>query len=157
MDLGPPLDSSTIAADPHTNSILKNQAGAHLSEVLPMCLQTGLHPADFSFAKLYHALWQQGLSGHTIESFCEDIVLPSPDLQDKCLQDDSFREICFPINPDWADFFPPSIRSLYIRAEFHKTMFYLKRWLEEGRQSPVMSLEIDTERHMGEYVEDQGV
>lgn len=36
-------------------------------------------------------------------------------------------------------------------------MFYLKRWLKEDRQSPVLSLEIDTKQRMGEDVEDQEV
>ena len=117
MDLDPPLDTGTTTPDPHANSILRSQAGFHIFDTpLPITLrlQTGLHPDDWACAKLYRALWEQGLSGRTLYSFCEDIV-PDPDLQAK-YQDSSFVEKCFPINPDWADFFPPSIRSIYIRA-----------------------------------------
>ena len=154
----PPLDSGTIATDLHANSILRNRAGIHISKIplpTPMSLHTGVHPDDLAFAKLHCMLWKQGLSGHPLDSFCKNII-SSPNLRAK-YQDNLFAETCFPIHPDWADFFPLSIHSLYIRAEFRKTMFYLKRWLEENKQSPVLSLELDTERRMGEYIGDQEI
>jgi len=56
MDLDPPLNSGTIATDLHANSILKDQGGTHLSEVLQMHLESGHHPTDYPFTKLYRAL-----------------------------------------------------------------------------------------------------